>query len=234
MRVLIIVPAFNEEDNIVKTINSIKNVGEVDILVINDQSQDNTLLFAKMQKGIMVVDLPCNLGIGGAVQTGYIFAKEKKYDVAIQIDGDGQHDPKFIWDMIHLIYNDNWDIIIGSRFIDKIGFQSTKLRRVGIIYIQFLLRLILGVQITDPTSGFRAFGKRAIDYFSKYYPIDYPEPESIVIAHRLGMKIKEIPVIMKNREGGNSSIYTYKSVYYMIKVTLSILIAKVGRIAKEI
>src|SRR5665647_160340 len=175
MRVLIIVPAFNEEDNIVKTINSIKNVGEVDILVINDQSQDNTLLFVNMQKDIMVVDLPCNLGIGGAVQTGYIFAKEKKYDVAIQIDGDGQHDPKFIWEMIHLIHNDNWDIIIGSRFIDKIGFQSTKLRRVGIIYIQFLLRLILGVQITDPTSGFRAFGKRAIDYFSKYYPIDYPE-----------------------------------------------------------
>jgi glycosyltransferase involved in cell wall biosynthesis len=234
MKILVIVPAFNEAENIVKTIQSIKHAGQVDILVINDRSIDQTLTLLKTQKNIKIANLPCNLGIGGAVQTGLIYAKEQNYDIAIQIDGDGQHDPNFIWDMIHLINNSNFDIIIGSRFIDKVGFQSTKLRRIGIVYIQYLIRTIIGIQITDPTSGFRAFSKKAIQYFASHYPYDYPEPESIVVAHRLGMKIKELPVIMKEREGGVSSIYTYKNFYYMLKVTLAIMIAKLGRITREV
>lgn len=233
MRILVIVPAFNEEENIVKTINSIKNVGQVDILVINDHSIDKTLLLAKMQKNIRVVDLPCNLGIGGAVQTGYIYAAKHDYDIALQIDGDGQHDPDFIWATIHPIIHDGYDLVIGSRFIDKTGYQSTLMRRVGIKYIQHLIRMITGVRITDPTSGFRACGKRAIQFFAKHYPTDYPEPESVVAAHRIGLKIREVPVVMKARTGGASSIYSYKSAYYMIKVTLAIMIARLVRVMRD-
>ncbi|MBP1961783.1 glycosyltransferase family 2 protein [Paenibacillus aceris] len=233
MRILIIVPAFNEEQNIVKTINSIKNAGNFDILVINDRSIDQTLLLAKTQKNIKIIDLACNLGIGGAVQTGYKYAEQHNYDIAIQIDGDGQHDPNFIEKVVTPITQDGYDIVIGSRFINYEGFQSTKMRRVGILYIQHLIRMISGMQITDPTSGFRAFGKRAISYFAKHYPNDYPEPESIVIAHRLGMKIKEVPVVMRARESGSSSIYSYKSVYYMLKVTLSIMVARLTRVMRD-
>ncbi|MFD0697129.1 glycosyltransferase family 2 protein [Paenibacillus sp. GCM10027628] len=230
MRILIIVPAFNEEENIIKTINNIKSAGNYDILVINDRSIDQTLLLARTQKNIKIVDLACNLGIGGAVQTGYMYAEQHNYDIAIQIDGDGQHDANFISKVIAPITQEGYDFVIGSRFIEYEGFQSTRTRRVGILYIQHLIRMISGIQITDPTSGFRAFGRRAIQYFAKHYPNDYPEPESIVIAHRLGLKIKEVPVVMKAREGGSSSIYTYKSVYYMLKVTLSIMIARLSRV----
>lgn len=233
MRILIIVPAFNEEENIVKTISSIKNAGNFDILVINDRSIDQTLLLAKTQKNIKIVDLACNLGIGGAVQTGYMYAEQHNYDIAIQIDGDGQHDPNFIGKVITPITQEGFDIVIGSRFIDHEGFQSTRMRRVGIFYLQHLIRMISGMQITDPTSGFRAFGKNAIHYFAKHYPNDYPEPESIVIAHRIGLKIKEVPVVMRAREGGSSSIYSYKSVYYMLKVTLSIMVARLSRVIRE-
>lgn len=233
MRILIIVPAFNEEQNIVKTINSIKSVGNFDILVINDRSIDQTLLLAKTQKNIKIIDLACNLGIGGAVQTGYKYAEQHNYDIAIQIDGDGQHDPSFIEKVITPITQEGCDIVIGSRFINYEGFQSTKMRRIGILYIHHLIRMISGMQITDPTSGFRAFGKSAISYFAKHYPNDYPEPETIVIAHRLGLKIKEVPVVMRAREAGSSSIYSYKSVYYMLKVTLSIMVARLTRVMRD-
>jgi hypothetical protein len=234
MRILVMVQAFTEADNIIKMINSIKkNVGQVDILVINYRSIDETLLLGIAQKYIKIANLPYNLGIGNAVQTCFIYAMEQNYDIVIQIDDDGQHDPLFIWDMVHLMNQTCSDIIIGSRFINKDGFQSTKLKRLGIIYIQYLIRFIIGIQITDPTSGFRAFNKKAIHYFAMYYPCDYPETESIVIAHRIGIRIKEMPVVMKDREAGASTIYSYKSIYYLIKVTLAILIAKLGRITKE-
>jgi glycosyltransferase involved in cell wall biosynthesis len=234
MRILVMVQAINEADNLIKTINSIKkNVGQVDILVINYRSIDQTLLLEIAQKYIKIANLPCNQGIGSAVQTGFIYAMEQNYDIAIQIDGDGQHDPLFIWDMVHLMNQTCSDIIIGSRFIDKVGFQCTKLNRMGIIYIQYLISIIIGIQITDPTSGFRAFNKKAIHYFATNYPCDYPEPESIVIAHRFGIRIKEMPIVMNDREAGASSIYSYKSIYYMIKVTLAILFAKLSRITKE-
>jgi len=234
MKTLIIVPAFNEEANIVKTITSIKNACDFDILVVNDHSKDDTLLLAKTQQNVKIADLPCNLGIGGAIKTGYIYADKHGYDIAIQIDGDGQHDPEYLTRIIEPIRDENYDIVVGSRFIDKIGFQSTRMRRFGIIYLQYLIRLLTGVRISDPTSGFRAFGKNAIRYFAKHYPQDYPEPESIVIAHRIGMRIKEVPVVMKAREGGVSSIYSYKSLYYMLKVTLSIMMARVSRIVTDV
>jgi glycosyltransferase involved in cell wall biosynthesis len=234
MRIIIIVPAFNEEANIVSTIESIKKSGDFDVLVINDCSLDRTLLLAQTQKNVKVIDLACNLGIGGAMQTGYIYADKYGYDIAIQIDGDGQHDPGFIRSIIDPIVHGGYDIVIGSRFIEYEGFQSTRLRRIGIVYIQQLIRVLVGMQITDPTSGYRAFGKRAIKHFAKGYPNDYPEPESIVIAHRLGLKIQEIPVVMAARTGGASSIYTYKTVYYMLKVTLSIMVARVRKVIREV
>lgn len=224
MKVLVIVPAFNEEANILKTINKIKEVNDVDILIINDGSSDNTSILARSTADINVLDLPCNLGIGGAVQTGYKFADRNNYDIAIQIDGDGQHNPQFINQLLIELIEKNYDIVIGSRFIDKTGFQSTFARRIGIKYFYYLIRLLTGLKITDPTSGFRCCNKKAIKYFANYYPTDYPEPESIVFANRIGMKVTEVPVVMDSREGGVSSIHSYKSIYYMIKVTLAILI----------
>lgn len=230
MRILAIVPAFNEEENILSTINKIKEAIDIDILIINDGSADNTSMIARLAK-VNVLDLPCNLGIGGAVQTGYKYASRNNYDIAIQIDGDGQHNPQFIPSLLGPIIDNGYDMVIGSRFINKEGFQSTLMRRIGIKYFYHLIKLITGLKITDPTSGFRCCNNKAIKYFANNYPTDYPEPESIVIANRIGMKVMEIPVIMDKREGGISSIRSFRSIYYMIKVTLAIIIDKLrGRI----
>jgi glycosyltransferase involved in cell wall biosynthesis len=234
MRVLVVVPAYNEESNIVQTIQQIKEIEHVDIVIINDNSKDNTSRLAKEQSGVMVLDLPCNLGIGGAVQTGYMYAAEHDYDIAIQIDGDGQHNPEFIGELIRPIVENGYDMVIGSRFIDKLGFQSTWARRIGIVYFQYLIQAFTKVKITDPTSGFRALSRRAINYFSRNYPVDYPEPEAIVHAYRIGLRLIEIPVIMKKREGGASSIYSLRTMYYMVKVTLAIMIAKMSKAIREV
>ncbi len=223
-KVLIIVPAFNEELNIAKVIDDIrKQVDYVDILVVNDASQDQTSAVARSKQAI-TVDLPCNLGIGGAVQTGYIYAWEHDYDVAVQFDGDGQHRAEELHRVISSLEAENADMIIGSRFLQSEGFKSTFLRRIGILYFSTLLHLILKQRITDPTSGFRAVNRRLIKLFVDYYPDDYPEPEVLVYLHRQKVKIVEIPVSMRHREHGVSSIQMFRSVYYVIKVTLSILI----------
>ncbi|OMF36652.1 glycosyltransferase family 2 protein [Paenibacillus peoriae] len=224
-RILLIVPAFNEEDNIVGLISRIRSLpmSNVDILIINDCSSDRTGTLCE-NLGVEVINLPCNLGIGGAVQTGYKFAKENGYSVAVQIDGDGQHNPSFLRQLIEPIISGDSDMVIGSRYIKKEGFQSTFMRRLGINYFSKMLRVLTGQIITDPTSGFRACNEKVIDLFSKRYPIDYPEPESIMYLKRNELKIKEIPVTMYARVGGNSSITSIKSIYYMTKVSLAILI----------
>ncbi|RTR36417.1 glycosyltransferase family 2 protein [Robertmurraya yapensis] len=223
MKILAIIPAFNEEQGIKHVVHQFKNIENVDILVINDCSRDNTSEVCR-SFGLNVVDLPCNLGIGGAVQTGYIYAAINGYDIAIQVDGDGQHDPSYIKNLIEPIINGQADLVIGSRYLNKEGFQSSFMRRVGISYFSFLIKLLQKKNITDPTSGFRACNSRVIKLFSKRYPVDYPEPESIVYLLRNDYRVEEVPVVMNERMGGESSINSLKSVYYMIKVSLAIII----------
>ncbi len=180
------------------------------------------------EHNIKVVSLPVNLGIGGAVQTGYLYALRHGYDIAIQVDGDGQHDPQFIKYLIQRL-NEGYDLCIGSRFIENEGFQSSKARRIGIRYFSWLIKLLTGKRITDPTSGFRACNRKVIELFANDYPIDYPEPETVVTVLRNRLKVCEMPVIMRPRAGGVSSISSTNAIYYMIKVTLAIIISAISK-----
>jgi glycosyltransferase involved in cell wall biosynthesis len=222
MNVLVIVPAYNEEANIVQLLQQLKEQN-CDILVINDCSRDRTSELCR-QTGIQVIDLPFNLGIGGAMQTGYKYADANGYDIAIQVDGDGQHSTAYLPQLIRAVVQQEADMVIGSRFIDKAGYQSSPMRRVGISYFRFLLRVLAGQKLTDPTSGFRACNKKVIQLFADKYPTDYPEPETIILLKRHGIRLKEVPVQMNGRSGGFSSITPFKSVYYMVKVTLAMVI----------
>ena len=227
MKKLIIIPAFNEEENIEKTVESIlRDSSGFDYVIINDCSRDNTKKICE-EKGYNIVNLPINLGIGGAVQTGYKYALRNGYDMAVQVDGDGQHDPKFLEEMATYLEQHDLDMVVGSRFIEKQGFQSSGLRRVGIRFFTMLIKILTGSTITDPTSGLRMVGKNVLQIFAEEYPKDYPEPETVVGILRRGLKVEEIPVIMHEREGGVSSISMKKSVYYMIKVSLAIIIERI-------
>lgn len=223
---LIIIPAYNESESIEGTVRDIqKNAPEFDYIIINDCSKDNTKEICERNK-FSVLNLPVNLGIGGAVQTGYMYAWKYGYDVAVQVDGDGQHDARFLNQMADYLVAEGLDMVIGSRFIAKEGFQSSTIRRIGITYFTWLIALCTGKKITDPTSGLRMVGRRIIELYAVDYPKDYPEPESVVAALRKGMKVKELPVIMRERQGGESSISPRKSIYYMIKVTLAIMVER--------
>ena len=227
MKSLVIIPAYNEEKSILNTVADIKkNAPDFDYIIINDCSQDKTLQLCK-DAGIPVINLPINLGIGGAVQTGYLYAQKNHYDYAVQFDGDGQHDPKFLEMMLTYLEKENADMVIGSRFITKEGFQSSGLRRVGIRYFTWLIHLLTGKTITDPTSGLRMVNRSVIQQYASCYPKDYPEPESVVTILKERKRVEEVPVIMRERAGGVSSISPMKSVYYMIKVTLAILMEKI-------
>jgi len=224
-KILIIVPAFNECGNIGRTVAEIRKCANgVDILVIDDGSSDATAYEAGLAAG-MVVSLPFNLGIGAAVQTGFQYAQRHQYDIAVQIDGDGQHDASFLGKLIEPLVLQNADIVVGSRFLEKTGgFQSSFSRRMGIKFFVHLINLLTGVKVKDPTSGFRAYNKKMIALFSEYYPHDFPEPEAIVVAQQAGARIVEVSVVMRAREAGNSSIRYFKTLYYMIKVSLAILL----------
>ncbi len=225
MRILVIVPAFNEAGNIGRTIDQIRRSSILlDVIVIDDGSGDATAQEARAH-GAKVVSLPFNLGIGGAVQTGFQFAYLGGYDIAVQIDGDGQHDPSFLPSLLAPIIEGKSDMVVGSRFIEASdGFKSTFGRRVGIRFFVHLINVLTGVKVTDPTSGFRAHNKKLIKVFARYYPHDFPEPEAIVVARRLNARIEEVPVIMHARQAGSSSIRYFKSLYYMVKVTFAILL----------
>ncbi len=229
MRILLVIPAFNEARNIAKLLDEIFSLKlGVDALVINDASRDNTSDLAK-KHGAVVIDLPVNLGIGGAVQTGYLYAWKNKYDVAIQVDGDGQHNPEFIPQLVESIKGGEADMVIGSRFIHFSGFQSSKARRMGIGFLQKLIHIVAGVKITDPTSGFRACNRKIISIFTRYYPYDYPEPESIVYVLRHKCVVKEVPVVMRERVGGESSIRPIHALYYMLKISCAIIFDKIKK-----
>ena len=228
--VLIIIPAYNEEKSILNVVSNIKKVKTnnylIDYIIINDGSSDNTKKVCLDNK-LNFIDLPSNLGIGGAVQTGYKYAYYKNYDIAIQIDGDNQHNPSYITNLCDEI-NNGYDLVIGSRFVENLSkFKSSFLRRVGINFLSNLIKICTGVKIYDVTSGFRACNKDIIEYFANNYPIDYPEPDSLVQVLKQNKKVKEIPVEMNERKTGKSSIRGLKSIYYMIKVSFAIIISNI-------
>ncbi|HEP1338189.1 glycosyltransferase family 2 protein [Streptococcus pyogenes] len=226
MKKLIIIPAYNESSNIVNTIRTIESdAPDFDYIIIDDCSTDNTLAICQKQ-GFNVISLPINLGIGGAVQTGYRYAQRCGYDVAVQVDGDGQHNPCYLEKMVEVLVQSSVNMVIGSRFITKEGFQSSFARRIGIKYFTWLIALLTGKKITDATSGLRLIDRSLIERFANHYPDDYPEPETVVDVLVNHFKVKEIPVVMNERQGGVSSISLTKSVYYMIKVTLAILVVR--------
>lgn len=228
MKALVIIPAYNEEGAIVETINNLKKeCNDVDYVIINDCSKDNTLEICKAHE-FNVISLPVNLGIGGAVQTGYKYAYENGYDIAIQMDADGQHDPKYLPQLIAKI-EEGYDFAIGSRFLEKEGFQSTFVRRMGINLYSWIIKVFTKKEIKDTTSGYRAAGKRIIKMFAKNYPVDYPEPETNAYIAKNDFKIVEIPMKMKERDSGASSITPIKSIYYAVKVGLAVLLACVVR-----
>lgn len=226
MKKLVIIPAYNESKSIQKAVKDIReNAPEFDYVVVNDCSTDETLEICR-ENNLNYVNLSVNLGIGGAVQTGYLYACQNDYDVAVQFDGDGQHDAAYLEMMAQELVRTRSDMVIGSRFIEKEGFQSSGLRRVGIRYFSMLIRLLTGKRVTDPTSGMRMVNRDVMSIYANSYPKDYPEPESVTAILRMGKKVTEVPVVMKERKEGTSSIGGFKSVYYMIKVTLAILMER--------
>lgn len=225
MKILLIIPAYNEEKNILNTCIKIKEFSnEIDYIVINDGSKDNTEQVL-VENNINHIKLINNLGIGGAVQTGYKYAYENNYDIAIQFDGDGQHDVTYVPNIIEPIIEGQADMVIGTRYLDKTvsEFQSTFMRRLGANIISTVIKICCMKKITDPTSGFRAVNKDVIKEFALEYPTEYPEPESTVSLLVNKYRVVEVPVSMNEREGGASSIRAWKTVDYMIKVVLAII-----------
>ena len=225
-RLLIIIPAYNEQENILRTIQDIeKNIPAANYVVINDCSNDHT---REILRGYQAnyLDIPVNLGIGGSVQTGYRYALEQGYDIAVQFDGDGQHDARYIRDLIAPIENGQADVVIGSRFIAREGFQSSTMRRLGISFLSSLIHILCGVRVRDATSGMRAVNRRMIEEFSQNYAQDYPEPEAVLASGLMDARIEEVPVQMRERQGGTSSINALRSVYYMIKVSTALVMTR--------
>ncbi|WP_346678457.1 glycosyltransferase family 2 protein [Erysipelatoclostridium sp. An173] len=234
-KIIMIIPAYNEEECILNTYNKIErynqeNNTKYDVIVINDCSTDGTLKIC-MDNNIPVISLVHNLGIGGAVQTGYKYALENNYDIALQYDGDGQHDINYVSKIIKPIIEDQADFVIGSRFVeDNVSeFKSSFARRIGIKLISFTIKVVTRKKIKDVTSGFRAANKLVIADFAKSYPIDYPEPITNTELLKKNYRVKEIGVSMNEREGGKSSIHSWKNAYYMINVILSVLVVGIRR-----
>ncbi len=226
MKIILIIPAYNEEKNILNVCKAIEEYdNDLDYIVINDGSTDNTLKILQ-ENNINHINLISNLGIGGAVQTGYKYAYRNGYDIAIQFDGDGQHDVKYIKNICEPIINEKANLCIGSRYIKghESKFQSTFMRRLGKNIISFMIKICCHQKITDPTSGFRAVDRTIIKKFSEYYPVEYPEPESLVTVIKSGEKVIEVPVNMNERQGGKSSIHAWKNVSYIVKVSIAIIV----------
>ena len=224
--ILIIIPAYNEAENIEKVIKSLKILNQrCDFLVVNDGSWDDTGDIAERTGCAITINLPCNLGIGGSVQTGFKYAKNHGYDIAVQFDGDGQHNADEIEKLIQSIIKDTADVVIGSRFLlPRNNYRPPFPRRVGIRVFQVVNSMLLKQKITDNTSGFRAYNRKAVEFLADHYPIDYPEPEAVILLVKNQFRLKEVAVRMNERAGGESSIIGFRSVYYMMKVLLATFI----------
>ncbi len=227
MKIAVVIPAFNEQDNIAAVVNALHQTAAahglaITPVVVNDCSTDTT---AAILSGLdcVALNLPVNLGIGGAVQTGMKYAYRNGFDVAFQLDGDGQHPPGQIPILVQAHLEQGWDVVIGSRFLKNEGFQSTFARRTGIKYFKHLIKLLCGITVTDATSGYRLLNRKALAIVDMYYPHDYPEPEAVIIYSRNKLKMGEVPVVMLERQGGVSSIGFTGSIFYMVKVTLAVV-----------
>lgn len=223
--ILVIIPAYNEESTLVGTVRELKIHTTYDFVVVDDGSKDRTPDIIR-EEGFPSLRHAVNLGIGGSMQSGYKYADRGGYEYAIQLDADGQHRPEDIDKLVREIKTNGWDMVIGSRFVTKSGYRGSLSRRFGIFYFHQLIRLLTGIPVYDPTSGFRIVGRNAIEQFSRHYPTDYPEVEVLVSLARQGRRIKEISVEMRGRQGGTSSINWSKSIYYMLKVTMVSLIRR--------
>ena len=225
--VLVVIPAFNEAENIVEVISAIKQkYPTFDLLVVNDGSADDTGVFAEETKQTEVINLPYNMGIGASVQTGFKFAKKHHYQIALQFDGDGQHLIEEIHKIIKPIEAGEADCVIGSRFIQKLQtYQPKSFRLLGIYVLRLFSYFFVRQRIADQTSGFRAYNRKAIEFLAVHYPADYPEPELIILLGKNGFRMKEVFTQMRERQGGVSSIPTWKGPYYIVKVLLSMAMA---------
>ena len=230
MKILVIVPAYNEEACIKGVIEDLReNFPQGDILVVNDGSTDGTLELVK-GLGENLIDLPYNLGIGGAMQTGFLYALEEGYDAALQFDGDGQHHADQIEKILKPYLSDGADLVVGSRFLSEGGFTSSVQRRIGSKILSFVISSLIRQKITDTTSGFRVYSRKTLEFFSSIYPEDYPEVEAFILAHKKGLKIIEVPSEIGPRTGGKSSITFSQAFYYMVKVLLAISVDLMKRI----
>ncbi len=228
-RILIIVPAYNEAESLPALIAQLASLyPRYDVAVIDDGSSDGTS-DAVRGTPARLVSLDCNLGIGGAVQTGFRIACDEGYAIAVQVDGDGQHPADQVHLLVDAVRQGDCDLVIGSRFLAGDGYQSTASRRMGIRFFSTWLSAICHTRITDATSGFRAFNRPAIELLAREYAEDYPEVEAVLVAHRAGLRIREVPVQMSARTGGTSSIGGLRSLGYMVKVSLAILMASIRR-----
>ena len=222
------IPCYNEEENIARVVARLRAAcPEADYLVINDCSTDRSCEICE-ENGFSYLSLPVNLGIGGGVQSGYLFAVERGYDITVQMDGDGQHDPAYLRALIAPVERGELDMAIGSRFITREGFQTSAMRRLGINIISGLIKLLTGRRVRDTTSGFRACNRALTEFYAHHYAQDFPEPEAIVSALASGYRVGEVPVIMAERQGGTSSIRSFKSAYYMVKVCLSLVVYRLS------
>jgi len=229
-KTLIIIPAFNEEGSIASVIADIReHAPGADILVVNDGSKDSTSTIARAE-GVYVLDNPYNLGIGATMQAGYMFAERLGYDIAVQVDGDGQHKASEIGKLLVPLEKGEAHMVIGSRFLGTGDFKSTAARRVGITLFSKIVSFIIREKFTDTTSGFRASDRLVIEYFASHYPDDYPEVEALVLLHKKGFKMAEIGVEMSERTAGTSSITLIRSVYYMVKVLLAIFVDLIKKV----
>jgi glycosyltransferase involved in cell wall biosynthesis len=223
-RAVILIPAYNEEASIGDVIASLRvHCPRCDIVVINDGSRDNTAAIVRAA-GATLLDLPLNLGIGGAMQTGFKYALRQGYPVAVQCDGDGQHPAEELLHLVERVEAGAADVVIGSRYVADTGYVAPLARRVGKSLLSRWIDALIGGGITDTTSGFRALNRRALALFCEHYPEDYPEPEALVLLHRRGLRVAEVPVHMRERQGGHSSIRPLGALYYMVKVALAVAI----------
>lgn len=230
MKILVVVPAYNEEGSIAGVIEDLRlNFPVGDILVVNDGSGDRTSVTARSLNAT-VIDVPYNIGIGGAMQTGFLYAVKEGYDVAIQFDGDGQHMADEITKIFEPYQQSGADLVVGSRFLSEGGFTSSMQRRIGSKILSCVVSTLIGKWITDTTSGFRVYSRRSIEFFSSFYPEDYPEVEALVLAHKKGLRIEEVPAEIQPRAAGKSSITFAGAAYYMVKVLLAIFVDLIKKI----